>query len=112
MLNKQLPEDQYEKKPKTLKLILDEGSESENSSKVYPRSLKRIDSDRQMRPASIERQAAGNYRNPLPQYMSPKNQNKPLIPSNKVIQAQNAVMGSPNGYVKLPRVASNKAINY
>jgi len=51
----------------------------------------------------------------IPQQDSPANQNKPKIPSNpsnKLIQAQNAVMGSPNGYVKLPKVVSHKAIHY
>ena len=68
-----------------------------------------------IRPMSIDRHAAGMYKNPIPHYGNAINQNKPMIPSspsNKLIQAQNAVMGSPNGYLKLPRVVSHKAIHY
>ena len=59
MLNRQLPEKQYEeKKPKTLKLITEESHSkiSENSSsRAIPLSMKRIGSEKSIRAISIER---------------------------------------------------------
>ena len=57
MLNKQLPEKQYEeKKPKTLKLITEEDpTVGENSSRVVPKSMKRIGSERSIRGISMEK---------------------------------------------------------
>jgi NIMA (never in mitosis gene a)-related kinase len=126
LLNNRLPESQYtEKKPKTLKLITDQNGSlvksTENHLNVIGGSLKHIASEKilNIRAPSVER-VRQYYRYPPvdPPPLPPPSPPAPIIINGNNYQPMHNVlfgpmkvpMNAPNGYVRLPKIASYKVI--